>query len=135
MRTAVVSARQTKYVTAVYDALHDLRHATNLELHSAVRKLYPEVSFTTIHRVSARLNERGIIERAPKTSNGSERYDSNPAPHHHFLCLSCSRICDIPETPEAQSVINQLKKMSGECALAGTLTMQGICKKCVKGNA
>ena len=133
MKTGTVSAtRQTKYATEVVDCLQRLEHATNLELLHEVQKTYPEVSVTTIHRVSARLKERGIIGSAPKPTNGSERYDINPHPHHHFMCVSCSRLCDVPETQEARAVINQLKELSSECALAGTLTMRGICKRCVK---
>lgn len=129
-----VLPRQTKYARTVLEALQELTHATNLELLMEVQKIYPEVSATTIHRVSARLKERGVIGCAPKPTSGSERYDINPKPHHHFMCVTCSSICDVPETPEARVVIDQLKELSGECALAGTLTMRGICKKCVKGN-
>lgn len=131
--TIPATARHTKYTRAVLEVMQGLGHATNLELLQEVRKLYPETSPTTIHRVSARLKERGVIGCAPKPTNGSERYDINPQPHHHFMCVACSRICDVPETAEARQVIEQLKELSGECALAGTLTMRGVCKRCVKG--
>ena len=131
MNTAVQS-RQTKYVSAVLEALSELRHATNSELQQAVQQTHPEVSATTIHRVTARLKDRGVISCAPKPTNGSERYDIIPRPHHHFMCVKCSRICDVPETDEAAAVIQQLKELSGECAIAGTLTMRGICKQCVR---
>lgn len=132
--TKPVTSRQTKYATAVMQVLQELKHATNLELLHEVQKEYPEVSATTVHRVTARLKERDIIGCASKPTNGSERYDINPKPHHHFMCIHCSRICDVPETVEARVVINQLKELSGECALAGTLTMRGVCKRCVKGS-
>lgn len=123
-------ARQTKYVTAVYEVLRELNHATNLELLQHVQLIYPEVSATTIHRVTARLKERGIIGRAPKPADGSERYDISTAPHHHFMCSNCSGICDMPETEEASRVVSQLKNLSRQCAFAGTLTLSGICIKC-----
>lgn len=132
--TITVISRQTKYAKAVLVALRQLNHATNLELLREVRKMYPEVSTTTVHRVSARLKERGVIGCAPKPTSGSERYDSNPEPHHHFMCVRCSRICDVSETSEARTVMEQLKELSGECAIAGTLTMRGICKKCMEGD-
>lgn len=132
MKTSTITtARQTKYATAVFKALQNLEHATNLELLQKVQELYPEVSVTTIHRVTARLKERGIIGCAPKPTSGAERYDINPMPHHHFMCVSCGRICDVPVTPEASVIINQLKGISQDCALAGTLTMQGVCRRCV----
>lgn len=126
----IVTPRQTKYSTAVLVVLQELKHSTNLELLQEIKKIYPEVSATTVHRVTVRLKERGIIGCAPKPANGSERYDITPTPHHHFMCVSCSRICDVPETKEAKQVIEQLKNLSGECALAGTLTLRGVCKKC-----
>lgn len=130
-QSSVITSRQTKYVTTLFKALKRLQHATNLELLAEVQKSYPEVSATTIHRVSARLKERGVIGCAPKTANGSERYDSNPRPHHHFLCSSCGRICDMPETAQAKAVITQLENLTKDCAVAGSLTMMGICKDCV----
>lgn len=126
------TTRQTKYAHAVMAALKRRQHATNLELLQDVQEDYPEVSATTIHRVSARLKERGVISCAPKSANGSERYDITPTPHHHFTCTACSGIRDVPDTPEAQAVVEQLKKLSGDCAIAGVLTMSGICKRCAK---
>lgn len=126
------TSRQTKYAMAVLSALRELKHATNLDLLEEIRKSYPAVSATTIHRVTARLKDRGVIGCAPKSADGSERYDINPIPHHHFVCTSCSRICDVPDTDEARTVMYQLKNLNEECAIAGTLTMQGICKRCVK---
>lgn len=129
-----VTRRQTKYTTAVIDALAQLKHATNLELLQKVRRQYPEVSATTIHRVSARLRERGIIAGAPKPADGSVRYDTNPEAHHHFMCMYCGRVCDVPETAKARAIIKQLKELSADCAIAGTLTMQGVCTRCKDGN-
>jgi Fe2+ or Zn2+ uptake regulation protein len=131
MEIKTITSRQTKYVHAVYDALQNLSHATTLELLREVQKTYPEVSATTIHRVSGRLQEKGIIGFAPKPVNGSERYDVNLEPHHHFMCTKCGRLCDVPDTPDARLAIGQLKKLSGDCAIAGSLTMQGTCKQCV----
>lgn len=131
METIATSSRQTKYVQAVLDSLQDLHHATNLELWRIVRNTYPEVSTTTIHRVSKRLKERGTIGCAPKLADGSERYDVNPRPHHHFMCIKCDRTCDVPDTLEIQKITDRLKNISRECALAGPLTMQGICQKCI----
>lgn len=125
-----VTSRQTKYSEAVLEVLQALQHATNLELLREVQKIYPEVSPTTIHRVSARLKERNKIGCAPKTANGSERYDVNPRPHHHFVCSNCSRVCDMPDTAEAKDIINRLEKLSDDCAVAGSLAMIGICRSC-----
>lgn len=133
MNAAVaITSRQTKYAKAVLGALQKLSHATNLELLREVQRSYPEVSATTIHRVTVRLKQREVIGCAPKSASGAERYDSNPEPHHHFMCLKCSRICDVIETEKASFVLKQLKELTKECAFAGSLTMQGTCIRCVK---
>lgn len=115
---------------AVLETLENLGHATNLDIWETVRKSYPEVSVTTIHRVTTRLNTQGKIGCAPKSANGSERYDITPTQHHHFICDMCGMICDVPETPEARQFIEQLGKLSGACALAEALTLSGTCKSC-----
>lgn len=125
------NTRQTKYVVAVIDSLEHLSHATNLELLTYIRRAYPEVSATTIHRITTRLKARNSIAVAPSAQDGSERYDVTSSPHHHFLCLKCGRICDVPDTEEASRAVSKLKELSGQCAIAGTLTMQGICNKCI----
>jgi Fe2+ or Zn2+ uptake regulation protein len=74
------TSRQTKYATAVYDVLCELKHATNLQISEAVRLTYPGLSATTIHRATARLKTRGLISCALKPTDGSERYDITPTP-------------------------------------------------------
>lgn len=125
------NARSTKYAIAICDLIQPLGHATNLELLNKLQVQYPEVSATTVHRVTARLKNRGVIGSAPKSTNGSERYDANPEPHHHFMCVCCDSVCDVADTTGAQAAINSLKELSKECAIAGTLVMQGVCTKCI----
>lgn len=125
-------ARNTRYVSAVLESLDKLVHATNLELLHDIQQDYPEVSATTIHRVTARLYERGEIGSASKPKDGSMRYDVNPKPHHHFMCVTCDQICDVPDTDKSAQAIRDLKESSGTCALAGTLTLRGVCKQCYK---
>ena len=122
--------RQTKYATVVYGALTILKHATNTQILELVRQTYPEVSATTVHRVTRRLKLRNKISCAPKTNDGSERYDVNPAPHHHFVCANCNGVCDIADTERSRQIIGELKDLSTECAIVGTLVLKGICKKC-----
>ena len=134
MKIANVSPteRQTKYATVVYDTLKGMRHATNSEILIRVRKRYPDVSATAIHRVTSRLKARKVIGCAPKPSDGSERYDFNPEPHHHFMCTVCGSLCDVEDNETSRHLVDELKKLSEMCAFVGTLTLGGVCKKCVK---
>jgi Fur family peroxide stress response transcriptional regulator len=127
-----ITPRQTRYVTTITNALATRGHATNAELLGDIRSEFPEVSITTVHRVTSRLKARGIIGAAPSAASGAERFDTNPMPHHHFMCGQCGSVCDIPQTNEALKVMHQLKELSGRCAIAGMLTMQGTCLDCAR---
>ena len=126
------TSRQTKYSDAVLKTLELLKHATNNQILDVVRQLYPEVSPTTIHRVTSRLKERGVISSAPKTTNAEERYDIDPTPHHHFMCVKCERLCDVPENDQSRTAVNLLGEMSRRCKFAGIITLQGECVDCAK---
>lgn len=123
-------SRQTKYTDAALQALTLLKHATNGQILDIVRQIYPEVSATTIHRVTSRLAERGVIAHAPKTTAAEERYDIDPTPHHHFMCVRCERLCDVVENEQSRAAVDLLGTMSKRCRFAGMVTLQGTCEDC-----
>lgn len=127
MNSPVVLHRQTKYCRAIESMLSMLGHATNAELLTELRKNYPELSATTIHRATARLASRGEIAAAPSASDGSMRYDTNTVPHDHFMCNSCGVLRD---TNIKDKVVPILESSIGDCSISGRLTISGICKDC-----
>lgn len=131
-QVATPTSRQTKYTTAVLGALEVLKHATNNQILDFTRQIYPEVSATTIHRVTTRLKERGIIACAPKTTSAEERYDIDPTPHHHFMCIHCDRLCDVAENEQSRAAVTLLGTMSRRCKFAGMVTLQGTCEDCAQ---
>lgn len=131
LTTEATTSRQTKYTSVVLEALKLLKHATNSQILDIVQQAYPEVSITTIHRVTARLAARGVIAHAPKTSTAEERYDIDPVPHHHFMCNICDRLCNVAETEQSRAAVDLLGSMSRRCKLAGMVTVQGVCEDCV----
>lgn len=119
--------RNTKYTTAVQAFLAQNSHATNAEILSHLKNIYPEVSATTVHRITTRMRERNEIAEAPVSYGNAARFDSNLQPHDHFQCLTCDRLRDI--TLPA-SVIESLQEIMGDCKLTGHLTIQGTCAQC-----
>lgn len=91
--------------------------------------LYPNVSATTVHRATARMAERGTIATAPAALDGSMQYDSNVTPHDHFQCTSCGLLRD---TDIKDKIIPILEESIEGCQINGQLTINGICKKCMK---
>lgn len=130
MNTKVsAQARQTKYCYAIKNALARCGHATNSALLDELRRFFPGLSATTVHRATARLAARGEIGWAPDTKDGSMRYDANLQPHDHFVCSDCDNLRDI-------DIKNKLLPILGssiaDCQLSGSITISGTCKNCIK---
>jgi Fur family transcriptional regulator, peroxide stress response regulator len=104
---APISSRQTKYCEAIREILSRFSHATNNELLTELKKTYPQLSATTVHRATARLAGRDEISPAPAGLDGAMRYDANTKPHDHFMCTVC------------------------DCRISGRLTISGVCKRCL----
>ncbi len=120
--------RSTKYSKAIIPALAAVGHATNAELLAELRQQFPEVSATTVHRATARLAEHGEIAIAPSSADGAMRYDTNVAPHDHFVCHACSNIRDLNVAPE---LIPRIEAELGGCKISGRLLVSGICGHCL----
>lgn len=124
-----ITYRETKYCSAVRDCIAELGHATNSMVLDQLRKQYPSVSATTVHRVTARLYERGDVALAPPDRDCSMRYDANTKPHDHFLCSSCGLLRD---TDVKEEIIPILEASIGNCKISGQLTISGTCKQCME---
>lgn len=120
--------RHTKYTDEIARIITARGHASNAEIAADLRKTYPDVSDTTVHRVTARMYADGVVEYAPKTENGSVRYDANLTPHDHFHCAHCDGLKDIEVSA---AIRNALSKTISDCIINGRLTVSGDCHQCI----
>ena len=123
----ITAKRQTKYCSEIERQLRIVGHATNAELLISLRKSYPKLSATTVHRATSRLAQRGVISVAPPSCDGSMRYDANIKPHDHFQCSSCGILRD---TDVRDKIIPILKDSIEDCDISGQLTINGVCIQC-----
>ena len=123
--------RNTKYVSAIKSYLNNVGHATNLDILKVLKKTYPKVTATTVHRVTERLVKNNEFKIAPTSLGNSMRFDINNSDHDHFMCHDCERLRDviIPE-----SIVNSLKELVPGCHIESGLTIMGICSDCLKLN-
>jgi Fur family peroxide stress response transcriptional regulator len=112
----------------IKSSLDSLGHATNAELLIELRRIFPELSATTVHRATTRLASRGEISIAPPSPDGSIRYDRNNKPHDHFQCQSCGLLKD---TDLKDKIIPVLESSIPGCSISGRLTISGVCKICI----
>lgn len=129
MTTLSALHRQTRYCTEIEMILKTFGHATNAKILLHIRKSYPDLSATTVHRATTRLAHRGAIAIAPSTSDGSMQYDSNLSPHDHFQCLSCGLLKD---AKVKDKIIPILESSINNCSISGQLTITGVCSQCSK---
>ena len=125
--TQIVSRRITKYTDSILSILGQLQHATNAEIASRLRELYSNVSDTTVHRITQRLRDDGVIGLAPSSRQGCLRYDFSPESHDHFICSECDSLQDI-KVPD--SVRCQIERQLDGCCFDGPLVITGVCQQC-----
>ena len=125
--TNTLQSRQTPYCSAIIELLRQHGHATNADLLRWLRKTYPLVSATTVHRATTRLAKRGEIGHAPANNQGAMRYDSLATPHDHFMCQRCSMLRDVDVISEVRSL---LAAKITDCAVSGRVVITGVCKHC-----
>lgn len=125
--TQIVSRRITKYTDSILSILCQLQHATNAEIASRLRELYSNVSDTTVHRITQRLQNDGVIGLAPASRQGCLRYDFSPESHDHFICSECDSLQDI-KVPD--SVRCQIERQLDGCCFDGPLVITGVCQQC-----
>lgn len=129
MTTPTVSQdRSTKYTKAVAKAMAQLGHATNQLLLETLRLQYPNLSATTVHRITTRLVERGELRMAPNTKDACMRFDANTAPHDHFMCDICGMLRDAQLSESVRPAIEQA--IGTDCSISGNLTISGVCRQC-----
>ena len=125
--TQIVSRRITKYTDSILSILCQLQHATNAEIASRLRELYSNVSDTTVHRITQRLQSDGVIGLAPASRQGCLRYDFSPESHDHFICSQCDSLQDI-KVPD--SVRCQIERQLDGCCFDCPLVITGVCQQC-----
>lgn len=121
--------RQTKYTNAVRAAVTQLGHASNADIIKILRAEHPDISATTVHRITTRLHDSGQLTLAPNKEDGAMRYDCNTVPHDHFLCSGCDRVRDLHI---AEQFIPRIEKALGGCKVTGKLVISGSCETCIK---
>ena len=125
--TQIVSRRITKYTDSILSILCQLQHATNAEIASRLRELYSNVSDTTVHRITQRLQSDGVIGLAPASRQGCLRYDFSPESHDHFICSECDSLQDIKVPDSVRCQIE--RQLDGYC-FDGPLVITGVCQQC-----
>lgn len=124
----VAHDRTTKYMTAVREYMNHVGHATNIELLTELRAEFPDLSATTVHRITTRLVERGELQLAPSGQANVMRFDANLTHHDHFMCEHCGLLRDADLSGLLGAKIEEA--LGDGCSISGSLTVSGTCRAC-----
>lgn len=125
---SIATRRRSKYTDNIRAILAQYGHATNAQLAKVLRQSYPDVSSTTVHRITQRLIEDSEIQYAPNAQDGSMLFDSNTNPHDHFECSVCDELRDITIPSSGR---NAIREAIGDCRVDGSLKIVGTCCDCM----
>jgi Fur family peroxide stress response transcriptional regulator len=69
-------------------------HPSAEDVYRAVSKKFPTMSLATVYNNLMTLKQRGFVKELTMDPL-KMRFDPQPTPHHHLMCLDCRKIIDI----------------------------------------
>lgn len=122
-----VRMKMTPQRVAIMEYLEgNTNHPSAAEVFKAVSRRFSTMSFATVYNTLQTLKDKGYLLELSIDSE-KKRFDANPAPHHHLICVSCKKIVDVTRTfdlslPEDERYQFQL--------IGNHVDFYGICPKC-----
>lgn len=121
--------RLTPQRQLILEAVHDLRHATPEQVHTAVRERAAGVNITTVYRTLELLEDLGLVTHT-HLSHGSPTYHRvGEHQHVHLVCRSCGTVTEVDPAILAP-IAEQLREERGFRVDIGHTSFFGVCKEC-----
>ncbi|MBM4323261.1 MAG: transcriptional repressor [Deltaproteobacteria bacterium] len=104
----------------------NIEHPSADDIYKAMSKRFPTMSFATVYNTLETLRKHGQITEL-NFDPFKKRFDPNPNPHHHVICVKCQKILDV----QNEFVFKPPKIDSEEFEIIGShIEFYGICSKC-----
>jgi Fur family peroxide stress response transcriptional regulator len=101
-------------------------HPSAAEVYRAVSRKFPTMSFATVYNTLRTLRDRGLLVEL-SLDPGRKRFDANPAPHHHLICVNCRRILDVVRTFDLSLPEDDRHRFQ---LIGNHVDFYGICPRC-----
>jgi len=91
---------------------------------------FPTLSLDTVYRTLFTFDKLGIISKVQAIDDRA-RFDANPLPHHHMVCMKCKNIMDFywPDFDEIQ-LPHETKKWGR--VKSRQVELRGVCDSCME---
>ena len=100
------------------------------EVWSRIKSRLGRIGLPTVYRILDELAEAGVITRI-FLSDRKQYYFlcSNQGHHHHFVCLSCRKVADLPSCG-IEALEREVSQKIGGKVLSHILQLNGLCGVC-----
>ena len=104
----------------------NIEHPSADDIYKAMSKRFPTMSFATVYNTLETLRKHGQIMEL-NFDPFKKRFDPDPSPHHHVICVRCQKILDVKN----EFFLKPPKIDSDEFEIIGSnIEFYGICSKC-----
>lgn len=101
-------------------------HPSADDIYKTILKKFPTMSFATVYNTLETLRRRGQVMEL-NFDPFKKRFDPNPMPHHHVICVKCQKILDV----QNDFSLPAPKIESEEFEIIGNhIEFYGLCSKC-----
>jgi Fur family peroxide stress response transcriptional regulator len=102
-------------------------HPTAEEVGAAFNRLVPTAARASIYNVLHSLKDAGLVGELV-FDDTVVRYDANVSRHHHFVCMSCGGVADVPW--DALPPLPKRRLPGGQSVESYAVTLRGLCPRC-----
>jgi Fe2+ or Zn2+ uptake regulation protein len=104
-------------------------HPSAEALHRRAAAAMPTLSLRTVYAILHELEAIGAV-RSLDVGTGSVRYDPNPRPHQHAVCVRCGAVRDVEATLSAIDWPEAARQ--GFRVSVVDLIFRGLCEECAR---
>jgi Fur family peroxide stress response transcriptional regulator len=91
---------------------------------------FPSLSLDTVYRTLFTFEKLGIISKVQAIDDRA-RFDTNPVPHHHMVCMKCKNIIDF-YWPAFDEIELPLETKKWGRIKSKQVELRGVCDHCME---
>ncbi|UCH64148.1 MAG: transcriptional repressor [Fidelibacterota bacterium] len=108
--------------------VRDREHLNVEQIYEHVKADFPMTSLATIYKTVNVLKEMGEVMELG-FHDDCARFDGNPCPHPHLICINCKKIMDI-DIDDLDELPREVARRKGYQIISHRFEFYGICPRC-----
>lgn len=106
-------------------------HPTAEQIGAELNRGRSRAARATVYNALRALRDAGLVSEV-RLDGATARYDTNLAPHHHFICRRCGRIEDVSAEPAAAPPPPAFEVGEGYAVENYEIVLRGLCPACAR---